>query len=162
MIFHLEYSLNTGWRTHKQQRDFHRHTIGIRCTTNFKFSARTMQMGGGKKKKVNSVPVFSFPFVPPLPSSKDQNDARNVNEQSTERQCVPFSLHSYSKHHWDLWPIVSISEKAKMCLEEQQFPCSWKTQMVNILAVVCCLQRNQYLISCPSQQRRNSLHWARC
>jgi len=75
-------------------------------------------LGEGKWGGANSVPIFSFPFVSPLPS-KDWSNARSVNEQSTQCTFVPFRRHSQSKHYWDLWPIVSFSEKAKMCLEEQ-------------------------------------------
>lgn len=81
IIFHLECSLNTGRITPKEQCDSHMHTIGNRCSTNFKFSPRTMKGGGGGG--INSVPIFSFSFVSLFQSSKDQSNGRNVNEQST-------------------------------------------------------------------------------
>lgn len=47
-IFHLEYSLNAGRITHKQQCNAHTHTIAIRCGTNFRFSASQCKWGWGE------------------------------------------------------------------------------------------------------------------
>lgn len=69
IIFHLECSLNTGRITPKQQCDSHMHTIGIRCSTNFKFSPRTMQ-GRGQGGWDKLCPYFLLLFCLSLPVIK--------------------------------------------------------------------------------------------
>lgn len=148
MIFHLECSLNTGRRTHKQQCS-HMHITGIRCTPNPSFLLG--QCKWQRRWGTQLCPSFLLPLCLSLPLIQAQSNGRNVNEQSINANVV----HSISI------PSLSITEICgplspflkKMCLEKQQFPCSWKTQMVKILAVVSCPQWSQYFISWSLQNQ---------
>lgn len=152
-IFHLECSLNSGRITHKQQCNSHTHTIAVRCGTNFRSSARPTQMELGG---VYSVPIYSFPFISPLASSKGKNNAGNVNEQFTSCKFVPFSGIPSPRITEICGPLSPF--ETKMCLEEQQFPCSWKTQIwAKILPAAYCHQWGQDFSSCTLQKRWNSL-----